>query len=77
MEAKVLLAVIAASAMSEKPSDSDVRRVFDRKLGAGWAFDFLNMRSDDERVAYLNRRLRLSEVEIVANQTSFEDGGAR
>jgi hypothetical protein len=81
-EAKVLLSVMAAFASSG--ADADVRQVLDRKLGAGWVLDFLNARSDDERVDVLHRRLRLveshynrSHVENVSQQTAFEDGGAR
>lgn len=81
-EAKVLLSVMAAFASSG--ADADVRQVLDRKLGAGWVLDLLNARSENDRIEVLHRRLRLveshdnrSHIESVAEQTSFEDGGAR
>ena len=79
-ETRVLLAVLAAASTSDR--DSEVRRVLDRKLGAGWSLDLLNARSDDERVGVLTRRLRLvgdyrTSFDNVQDQTAHEDGGAR
>ena len=84
-EMQVLLAVVAAA--TDTDADCVVRRALDRKLGAGWAWEFSSARSSEERVGVLERRILLSSPsafersdmrrETLKDATSHEDGGAR
>lgn len=47
---------VCEAALDER-FDSPMRRVLDRKLGAGWALEYAKTRSKEERVDVIERRL--------------------
>jgi len=54
---QTFLAVCEAALDENERFDSPIRTVLDRKLGAGWALEYANTRSKEERVDLIERRL--------------------
>ena len=71
IEALVLLAVVIAACDTDDV-DHPVRRVLDKKLGAGWAHEIAMARAHDERLDVLQRRLAFtSESRFSAARATY------
>lgn len=60
---------VCEAALDER-FDSPMRRVLDRKLGAGWALEYAKTHSKEERVTLIERRLSMCSTEISASSPS-------
>lgn len=56
---------VCEAALDER-FDSPMRRVLDRKLGAGWALEYAKTRSKEERVDLIERRLLMCSRTVVS-----------